>query len=64
MTYKRKTRDIWELHGDYGQGYECLTAEYSRREILQRKKEYRENAPCPLKIVKKTERMNENEIAH
>ena len=53
---QRRTENVYELHGDYGQGFELLCAETSRREALQRKREYMENAPCPLKIVKKLER--------
>lgn len=53
---QRITETVFELHGDYGHGYELLCAETSRREALQRKREYMENAPCPLKIVKKLER--------
>lgn len=53
---QRSTETVYELHGDYGSGFELLCAETSRREALQRKREYMENAPCPLKIVKKLER--------
>lgn len=50
---QRLTVTEWELHGSYGQGFELLTSEKTRKAIIQRKREYLENAPCPLKIVKK-----------
>lgn len=53
---QRITETVYELHGDYGHGYELLCAETSRREALQRKKEYMENSPCLMKIIKKLER--------
>lgn len=43
MTYQRKTRDEFELQGNYGQGWECLTCEGSYPAIRQRLREYREN---------------------
>lgn len=62
MPYQRKTRDVYRLFVDYGQGWEHELDEFSLREIRQRQKEYRENCPqCPLpakidrKKVKKTE---------
>lgn len=51
MPYVRKTQDEWQLWIDYGQGWEYETAEYTRKEIKQRQKEYRENCPeYPTKI--------------
>lgn len=34
---------MWELQGNYGYGWECLTAEEIFQEIKERLKEYREN---------------------
>ena len=45
----------YELQGNYGygDGWECLTTETTKKEILQRKKEYEENEPgTPLRIKK------------
>jgi hypothetical protein len=36
---------VWEIQGNYGQGWECETAEETRREALARLREYRENMP-------------------
>ena len=45
MAYQRKTRDVYRLFVDYGQGWEHELDEFSLREIRQRQKEYRENCP-------------------
>lgn len=57
MAYTRKTRDYWELQGNYGCGWECLTAEDTREAIKQRLKEYRDNEGWNYRIVKKRERL-------
>lgn len=60
MAYKRKTRDVWVLYVDYGQGWEYELTGYSRDEIRQRRKEYRENCPqYPTKVVMKREKIEE-----
>ena len=62
MAYQRKTRDIWRLYVDYGCGWEYELDEYSRAEIRQRQKEYRENCPqYPTKVVKSRERIDNND---
>lgn len=54
--YIRKTRDIFELMGNYGCGWEYITEEETQTEARRRLAEYRENAPgYPYKIVKKRE---------
>lgn len=50
---QRITETVYELHGDYGQGFELLCAALTRREIIADRKAYRENSPCPLKIIKR-----------
>ena len=45
MAYKRLTRDVWTVQGNYGQGWEDVTAENTRKECKERLKEYRENEP-------------------
>lgn len=60
MSYKRKTRDVFEVHGNYGHGhgFECVTAETDYDEAKQRLREYRENEPgVRFKIVVKRERI-------
>lgn len=55
---KRKTRDVWEVRGNYGygHGFETVTAELTLSEARQRLREYRENEPgVPFKIVKTRE---------
>jgi len=49
--YIRKTIDTWEVQGDYGYGWECVTTEIKRREAVGRLKEYRVNEPfTPFRI--------------
>lgn len=43
--YIRKTRDIFSVEGFYFGTWEHETSELSRREAIQRLKEYRENMP-------------------
>lgn len=40
---QRKTRDVFEVQGNYGYGWETVTAANTRKEALQYLKEYREN---------------------
>lgn len=45
MAYQRKTSDEFRILGDYGQGFEEVTAESTRAEARDRLKEYRDNEP-------------------
>ena len=45
MARQRKTRDVWDVQGNYGQGWETVTAEDTFKEARARLKEYRENEP-------------------
>lgn len=51
--YKRKTKDEYEIQGNYGQGFECVTTEATWREAKAQIKCYRENEPYQFRIVKK-----------
>lgn len=53
---QRITETSYELHGDYGQGFELLTSAATFKGARQHKKDYLENSPCPLKIIKRMER--------
>ena len=55
MAYERKTRDEWhiECNYGYGDGWECEAIEGSFKEARQRRKEYRENSPYPVRIIKR-----------
>ena len=59
--YIRKTKDVYILLGDYGQGFEELCTEESRGDIKQRYKEYIENDTYSrgFKIVKKREKITQ-----
>ena len=58
MPQPRKTRDVWEVHGDYGYGFEMVTAEMLRSEAKVRLSEYRDNEPgYRFKLVRTRERI-------
>lgn len=60
MARQRKTRDTWQLHVHYGQGWEHEVTEFTLREARQRQREYRENCPeYRTKIVLKRERITQ-----
>lgn len=52
--YTRKTRDVWEVQGNYGQGWECVTSEESRKDAKERLREYRDNEPMYAHRIKLT----------
>lgn len=43
MARQRKTRDEWQVWGNYGYGWDEECSESTRSEGLQRLREYREN---------------------
>lgn len=45
MAYVRKTSDEYRILGNYGQGFEEVTAEETYTEARARLREYRENEP-------------------
>lgn len=56
MAYLRKTQDVWTVQGNYGCGWEDVTAEDRRREALVRLREYRENEPQYVhRLIKRRE---------
>jgi hypothetical protein len=57
MSYIRKTKDLWILQGyyGYGHGYEDLCYEESRKEILLRLREYKENEKGDYRVICKRE---------
>jgi len=56
-NYQRKTRDLWDILGDYGQGWEVLTCATSLKEKNQHLREYRENEGIPVKSKKYREKI-------
>ena len=62
MAYERKTQDVWDIYGNYGEGWELVTAETTWKGTKQRLREYRENEPgVPFKWKKKRERIEGKE---
>lgn len=54
MAYERKTEDEYQIHVNYGHGYEYETCEDTLKEARAQLKTYRENCPeYHAKIVKK-----------
>lgn len=54
MSYIRKTRDEWQVQGNYGHGHECVDTLDTRVEAKESLKVYRENERgISFKIVKK-----------
>jgi hypothetical protein len=51
--YKRKTVDEYEVQGNYGQGWEMVTTEETRKAAQEQRKCYDNNEPYPHRIVKK-----------
>lgn len=62
MARERKTVDTWQLHVNYGQGWEHEITESTSREARERRREYRENCPqYPTRIVYRRERKENHE---
>lgn len=52
-TTTRKTVDSWQIHVNYGSGWEHECTEFSRKDAISQKRIYRENVSYPVKIVKR-----------
>lgn len=62
MTYKRKTKDIWEIQSYYGieYGWEVTNTELTYKDAKRSVKEYRENEPMySHRIVKRREKIEQ-----
>ena len=58
MTYVRKTRDVFDVQANYGQGWEDETSEFTHKEARDQIKSYRENGVnVPMRIKKSRERI-------
>jgi len=56
--YKRKTIDVYDIEGDYGQGFECVSCETTYDDKRRCLREYRENEPgIVFRVVKRRERI-------
>lgn len=58
MAYTRKTKDVYNLMSNYGYGWEVELTEDTKKEALERLKEYRENGNGQYKIEKKRIQIN------
>lgn len=55
MAYVRKTRDEWEIQGNYGygHGWECVNTETTWKDAKRSLAEYRANENVPFRLVVK-----------
>lgn len=53
MVRARKTRDEWEIQGNYGYGWETENTETTRHDAVRSLREYRANGPGQYRIVKR-----------
>jgi len=54
MPRERKTIDVYEMHVNYGQGWEHETTEFTLKDARAQRKTYRENCPeYPTKLVRR-----------
>ena len=58
---KRRTRDYWELQGNYGFGWECLAADSSIGLVRANLRDYRDNEHGNYRIVRKREPIQQGE---
>lgn len=61
--YQRKTRDEWEVQGNYGQGWECVCAEDRYREAREQFETYQANEPQYRHRIKRVRVPLEAQIA-
>jgi aspartate aminotransferase-like enzyme len=52
-----RTRTLFVVQGNYGQGWEDLTASYTRKEAWADLTAYRQNAPEPVRVIRRRERI-------
>ena len=53
MAYIRKTTDEYQVQGNYGHGWEMVTAEETRKAAREQLKYYNANESYPHRIVLK-----------
>lgn len=57
MSKPRKTVTCWRFYCHYGQGWEHEITEYTRAEMRENAKAYRENSTYPLRIKRGREKI-------
>lgn len=55
--YIRKTKDIFEIQGNCGYGWDVETTEENYNDAKEQLKCYRDNVNYPVRIVKKREKI-------
>ncbi len=59
MPYQRKTRDVFVIQGNYGQGWEDENEETTREDARRSLREYRENGPGQYRRITRRERIEQ-----
>ena len=54
MSYKRKTKDVWEIQGLYNSSWETVTTEETRKDAISQLLCYDENEPQFPHRIRKT----------
>ena len=61
MAYKRKTIDEYEIQGNYGYGFECMSTEGTFKAARENLKRYQDNEKgVSFKIVKRRVKCEKN----
>ena len=55
----RKTRDEWQVWGNYGYGWDCENTENTRADGLRSLREYRENGGGSYELRKRRIRLDD-----
>lgn len=59
MAYKRKTIDVYDIEGNYGQGFEAVNTETDWNAARRSIREYRENEPgIAFRLKRRRERID------
>ncbi len=60
MSRERSTIDTWEIHVNYGQGWEHECTEFTFADGRAQARTYRENCVYPIRVVRK--RMKKSDL--
>ena len=55
--YIRKTKDIWVIESNFGDGWETETNELTKKAAHEQARIYRENSPYPIRVRKIREKI-------
>lgn len=58
LTRRPKTELVYVVQGNYGQGWEDLTASTDYNEARRDLRDYRQNDPAPTRLIKRREKIS------